>query len=70
MIKFENETNGRFYYLEINKDLLNESVLRITYGGRHISRTRTVYFGSEDSISKEIERITKKRIKRGYQIVT
>jgi len=70
MIKFENKSNGRFYYLKIESDMLNECILRIFFGGQNISRVRTVSYDSKDAIQKEIERLSKRRIKRGYEIVT
>jgi hypothetical protein len=39
MLKFENPTNGRYYYLYIERDLLNDMVLTIIRGG---SRSRVV----------------------------
>ena len=70
MIKFENATNGRFYYLIIKTDLLNEMVLYANYGGVGISRSRTLCAGDRDTIHKEIERISKRRLKRGYSLVS
>lgn len=70
MIKFENKTNGRFYYIFVSKDLLNDLVIRITFGGCNVSRNRIIFCGSRKDIEKEIERITKRRLSRGYSIVT
>jgi len=70
MIKFENATNGRYYYLEVNEDMLNALVLRIVYGGRRISRTRVILCDTKDAISLEIDRLSKRRLKRGYSLVT
>lgn len=70
MIKFENPNNGRFYYLTINKDMLNECVLRIVYGGKHSSRTRAILCDNRNAICNEIDRLSKKRIARGYVLIT
>jgi predicted DNA-binding WGR domain protein len=70
MIKFENKENGRFYYVSIENDLLHNSVLRITYGGKQVCRSRVIGFENNGYIQKEIVRISKKRIKRGYSLVT
>lgn len=70
MIKFENETNGRFYYLSIEKDLVHDCVLHVMYGGKNISRRRTAIYGDVEKVQREIERITKKRLSRGYSLVT
>jgi len=69
MLKFENATNGRFYYIYIDRDIVNELVLRITYGGRNVSRTRTIFSGSHDNLRNEIDRISRKRLRRGYKLV-
>lgn len=70
MIKFENKNNGRFYYLRVERDMLNERVLRIFFGGQDISRVRVISYDSPDKIEKEITRLTKKRLARGYELVT
>ncbi len=70
MIKFENKNNGRFYYVMVDSDLIHNSVLRVIYGGRHVSRHRTISCNDLSTMQKEIERITKKRLQRGYELVT
>ena len=69
MIKFENPSNGRYYYLQIERDLLNDSILRVNYGGKNIHRNRIIFCGSGNSILQEIDRISKRRVKRGYVLV-
>ena len=69
MIKFENRTNDRFYYLSIEKDLLHNWVLRIYFGGIHVKRSRVIGFEDGHKMQKEIDRIAKKRLRRGYSIV-
>lgn len=70
MIKFENKQNGRYFYILIEKDLLNDLVLRIVYGSRHISRSRIVFCNSRMALDKQINRLSKRRIRHGYCLVT
>lgn len=70
MIKFENQSNGRFYYLMVNRDLLNDCVLHINFGGRDVSRFRSIPFTDRKTLQKEIDRISLKRLKRGYSLIT
>jgi len=70
MIKFENKNNGRFYYVYVSQDMLNDLVIRIVFGGVGVSRDRIIFCGNRKDIQKEIERITKRRLSRGYSIVT
>jgi hypothetical protein len=69
MLKFENPTNGRFYYVEIKKDMLDDTVLAITYGGYFHSRHRNIMCDSYPAICAEIKRIAKRRIAHGYVLV-
>ena len=66
MLKFENPTNGRFYYIQINKDMLDDSVLCITFGGANVVRHRVHMRGDESLLHREVEKLSKKRIRRGY----
>jgi len=70
MIKFENATNGRFYYIHIEKDLLNDCILRINYGGVSVTRHRAIFCKDHNSLNRQIGRIIKKRLSRGYSLVT
>lgn len=70
MIKFENPENGRFYYLNIHRDMLDDLVLSITFGGYNIVRTRVVMCDSRENLHKTIERISKKRLRRGYVLIS
>lgn len=69
MLKFENKTNGRFYYLSIERDLLNDLILRIVRGGHSVSLCRTVSHLDPETMLKKIQEIIKKRIRRGYTLV-
>jgi hypothetical protein len=69
MIKFENKENGRFYYMKIEKDLFNDIVVSIIRGGRHCSVNRLIYCNDEISASREIRRLSRVRLQRGYTLV-
>lgn len=69
MIKFENKDNGRFYYLSLQKDILNDLVLTIIRGGKHSRIVRNIGYSSLETITDEIHRLTKRRLKRGYTLV-
>jgi len=69
MIKFENKSNGRFYYMEIRKDLLDYVVV-IVFGGSNVTRTRTIACDSRMDLHKELDRLSKRRIGRGYVLVS
>lgn len=70
MIKFENKENGRFYYLSTARDMLNDLVLTVIRGGANARVVRHFGYSCQDTLRKEIERISRIRIKRGYQIVS
>ena len=69
MIKFENKSNGRFYYLYISTDLFANPILSVTRGGKNISVYRVVATGCAIEINNKILQITKKRLSRGYTLV-
>jgi len=68
LIKFENKTNGRFYYIKVYTDLLGDKVLTIIRGGKYFNIIR--HYGYKDPllIDAEIKRISKIRLQRGYLI--
>lgn len=70
MIKFENKNNGRYYYLSIRQDLLNQLVLTVLRGGRCSNVIRTIKFSCMESITREIQRLIQRRLKRGYSFVS
>ena len=69
MIKFENKSNGRFYYLLVQHDLFGDRILLAIRGGCYARVIRTLAFGDEQTIEKAISRISKQRLKRGYTLV-
>lgn len=69
MIKFENKTNGRFYYLCVEKDDDNTSRLCVFYGGRRVHRSRVALFEDRTILQREVEKITRRRLQRGYSLV-
>lgn len=73
MIKFENYTNGRYYYLIQGTDLLNDYTLTIIHGGNLFGKRRAVRvygYRCESDLQKEIHRLCKKRVQRGYTLVS
>lgn len=69
MLKFENPSNGRFYYMFMMRDLFNDLNLCIFYGGRHSRFIRTIGYNCRNTIREEMERLSKRRLKRGYLLV-
>lgn len=69
MIRFENKSNGRFYYLLVEKDESNNFALRIIRGGRNIRIVRSVLFDCALSLRNELDRLSKRRLRRGYSLV-
>ena len=70
MIRFENKNNGRFYYILVERDDSDKLALRIIRGGRNIRVVRSVLFDCPLSVRKEVDRLAKRRIRRGYSLVT
>ena len=70
MIKFENPTNGRYYYLVMQKDLLNDYVLVVYRGGNNgLAFNRTIAVGNAICLQTHIEKIRRIRLQRGYIVV-
>lgn len=71
MIKFENKENGRYFYITVEHDYSKRLVIRVIRGGRNVCVTRNVFLSETmDEIEKEIARISQRRIRRGYCLVT
>lgn len=70
MLKFENNSNGRYYYLYVETDLFNSHVLVVMRGGasRPVRIVRVVA-GTMDTVNRKIQEITKTRIRRGYTLL-
>lgn len=70
MIKFENKSNGRYYYLHVETDIFGDNVLSVIRGGRVcMLRPRRLLAGSIEAIDQKIQEITGIRLRRGYTIV-
>ena len=69
MIKFENKLNGRFYYVEIKKDLFEDVVIHIRRGGRNALVERLIFCSDARAAREELRIIHKRRIERGYTLV-
>lgn len=70
MIKFENKENGRYYYLEITEDLLNDLTLVIHRGGNNYHTRQRRIFNDKNCVLAEVQRISKVRLQRGYQLIS
>ena len=70
MIRFDNKSNGRFFYIQVGRDALNDMVLTVIRGGRGVSVVRHFGFNCLSLLQKEIDKLTKRRLKRGYDLVT
>lgn len=69
MIKFENTITKRYYYLLAEKDLFDAYILIIMRGSRHRNIRLSLCFNSPDARQNEIDRLSKRRIRRGYTLV-
>jgi len=69
MIKFENRSNGRYYYLAVQRDMLNEYVLIIMRGGRAANIVRRMGFSSALVLQDRIDQLSKRRLQRGYSLI-
>ncbi len=70
MLKFENQTNGRYYYIYVETDLFGDNVLRVIRGGCGIKRVSgRVVAGNSEIIEKELKRLSRIRLQRGYTLV-
>ncbi len=70
MIKFENEKNGRFYYIDVDRDLFDELVIVVTRGGRFSSINKLIHCVDDVHCQAEINRLTRLRLQRGYTVVS
>ena len=68
MIKFE-RNDGRFYYMQVEKDLFNDLVLTVIRGGRHSSVRRSACVGHVQYIMAELVKLCKRRMQRGYCLI-
>lgn len=66
MIKLENDTNGRYYYIKEMVDLLGDPILLIVRGGKGKCVIRTYGFTDDTERSKKIDGLIRRRIRNGY----
>jgi hypothetical protein len=69
MIKFKNKITGRYYYLLAQRDMFNGYVLTIVRGGCHTNVVKRMGFDSSLAIQNEIDRLSKRRLQRGYSLI-
>lgn len=69
MLKFENCSNGRFYYIDARHDLFGDLILHIVRGGTGVSVINILFVGNENNMRKQIDRLSRLRLRRGYTLV-
>jgi hypothetical protein len=69
MIKLENVTTKRYYYLVAYRDLFDDNLLDIFRGGNNRNVRVSLHFDSADARKSEIKRLIQRRIQRGYTLV-
>jgi hypothetical protein len=70
MIRFENRENGRFYYMVVEQDITNKLILNIIRGGKRVRVLSSIPFDSPIVLERVIDRLSKRRIRHGYSLVT
>lgn len=66
LLKFENPTNGRYFYMFAHSDEFGRSQLTIVRGGKHSRRVENKFYSDQAELQKEMKRRANKRLKRGY----
>ncbi len=69
VIKFENKHNGRYYYLQTEKDLFGDWIIHIIRGGISSRRRRIIFCDSLMAVREKIRHIGQIRLKRGYTLI-
>jgi hypothetical protein len=69
LMKFENPTNGRFFYMFSHFDENGNPQLTIVRGGKNSKRIENFTFNDYARLHKEFERRANKRLKRGYLLM-
>ena len=54
----------------VENDITNKFLLSIIRGGRHTRVVRSILYDCPLAIRSEIDRLSKRRIRRGYSLVT
>jgi hypothetical protein len=65
LLKFENPSNGRFYYL-IQHIENNKPTLTIIRGGKKRRVEESYFYNDQTEMERDMERRKKRRIQRGY----
>lgn len=69
-IKFENKTTNRYFYIQIDKDLINDYMMVIRRGGQFKNVILKKGFSCWNALQKELDKIMKRRLQRGYSLVS
>ena len=65
-IKFENNTNGRYYYISTYRDLFDAYIIHIARGGNYKRVICRRAYNSQETVEIEIKRLSRLRLQRGY----
>lgn len=69
MLKFEHP-NGRFYYIQYYRDMFDDVCVMVIRGGYNQRVVRTISCGVDSELQATVNRITKKRLRRGYILLS
>ncbi len=69
MLKFENKSNGRYYYISSSKDLFGDISIKVMRGSKSKNILKTIGCRSKKEAFHEIHKIIKRRIQRGYTLL-
>ncbi len=69
MIKFYNQTNKRYYYISINRDMLGDWVLCVNRGGIRVNVVRHYGYTDLSLLADKLKNMIKKRLRNGYVMI-
>jgi hypothetical protein len=69
MLKFENAKNGRFYYVQVQKDIFGQWIINCNRGGYNHSVQRILFSGDVREVREKLKDIIKRRTARGYTLI-
>ncbi len=66
-----NTKKNRYYKIRVHKDMLNDTVLTFTWGGKNNRKGnhKHLVVSSEQEIEKQISEMMKRRCNRGYDFI-
>lgn len=69
MLRFENSENGRYYYIQYYRDLLQQLTLSVIRGGKRNSLIQHIIFNDPEALAKKVNQLVKLRLKNGYKLI-